>query len=429
MDPAYYYCKCSICFENDSEMEFINCGDQYCFPCLERYVEYWIKEGSWGLLPAELTCPVCGGDMLDDDWMPYISTKAMEMWRKFQLNRQESLKQLEVFRECPKCDHLQPLMGQKGVQNYVQMVESFENLGLKLVDALDATGYETWNCVFGIENILEMMKDCVGSDSDLIFDDEDDLQDFLDTSEELFEEFLTLLSNLKEMGLFNQDQLSLIRLLLEFGRMFLRLISFAINSFLNNFTEDHEEKYLNSSTEAQFRVLLINLQLNFQLNFSFGLCDVCGTEFCLPCHTENWFHPLHPTNSINTRPDGSKQCPRCFVRIEKDSDGCNEMRCNYCGTKFCWECGRKWSKDCGVYKCKKGIIIKDDNLMTIPYDHENNITNIPRSETLLPLNSSSLNSSSSTIYADAIEMVVERERERDPEIGVPNVHVLHHNRR
>ncbi|MFH4983160.1 hypothetical protein AB6A40_009869 [Gnathostoma spinigerum] len=36
--------------------------------------------------------------------------------------------------------------------------------------------------------------------------------------------------------------------------------------------------------------------------------------------------------------DNSKPCPKCRVKIEKDS-GCNKMHCSKCDTNFCWLCG------------------------------------------------------------------------------------------
>lgn len=376
MDTTYYYCKCSICFENDSEMEFINCGDQYCFPCLERYVEYWIREGSWGLLPAELTCPVCGTEMQEEDWMPYISGSTIELWNKFKVKRRENIRNLIITRSCPICNHSQPLLGTNS--NY----SDFLMISDRLMNFLDFNlKFDTWRSVFGLENAVDLIKER----------DEFGLQDFIDSAQDSFEEFLNLLEKMKLSGWFNPLQKDFIKLLLEFGRLFLKLI---IEGFEDSLIDAEEDEDVDNA-----RFTLISLQLNFQSIFPFGLCEICGLEFCLPCQNLDWFHinsNNYSSNNINnvnllcpsnTRLDGSKQCPRCFISIEKEPEGCNEMHCNYCGMKFCWECGRKWSKECGIYNCKQTtLMVKIDE-------------NVPRSEI------------------------------RDPEIGVPNVRNIQINRR
>ena len=364
MDANYFYCKCSICFVNDSEMEFINCGDQYCLSCLERYVEYWIKEGSWGLQPAELSCPVCGTEMLDDDWMPYISTKTMELWNKFELKRKEIIrKQVEIKRACPICNNLQSLIGSTKQDTISDLIL----IGDCLMRNLDSTSFESWRSIFGLENVLMLFKEEVG---------ETDL-DFIENCQDLFNEFLNLIEKLKIFGFFKSEEEDLMRLLMEFGRTFLNLIYEKINS------EDPD-------AEGIAEMAFIDMQLNFQSIFPFGHCDSCNLDFCLPCQIPAWFHQNHQKTSLNIRPDGSKQCPRCFVMIEKDPDGCNEMKCNYCGMKFCWECGRKWSKECGIYKCNQNTVSSEEE-------------DIPRSEIKIFYDSS----------------------ERDPEIGVPNVQMIH----
>ena len=401
-------------------MEFINCGDQYCLPCLERYVEYWIKEGSWGLLPVELACPVCGSNMLDDDWMPYVSGKVMNMWNKFQLKRKEIIKKLEINRSCPICNHSQPLIGSnhKSISDLIM-------IGDCLITNLDKTSYESWRTIFGLEHVVELFKE-----KNLM-----DFTDFIESCQDLFDEFLNLIEKLKEFGFFKVEEQDLIKLLMEFGRTFLYLISNELEDELEEELDEGLDEGLeeglggisvngtsasasvsasasastststSTSGVSEIGFAFIDMQLNFQSIFPFGHCDSCNLDFCLPCQFPTWFHHNHPKSSANTRPDGSKQCPRCFVAIEKDPDGCNEMRCNYCGMKFCWECGRKWSKECGIYACKQQR--SDDG-----YGDEE----IPRSEMASSSSSSSSSSTTAIVY-----------NSRDPEIGVPNVHLIHNN--
>jgi uncharacterized ferredoxin-like protein len=36
--------------------------------------------------------------------------------------------------------------------------------------------------------------------------------------------------------------------------------------------------------------------------------------------------------------ENSKQCPQCFILINKEPEGCNKMDCLHCGFEFCWNC-------------------------------------------------------------------------------------------
>ena len=383
MDPNYYYCKCSICFENDSEMEFINCGDQFCFTCLERYVEYWIKEGSWGLLPADLICPVCGVEMLEDDWMPYISGRTIDLWHKFQVKRNESIRKLSIVRPCPLCNHPQSIKGNGGNSNSnLNSLSDFLVIGTQIGEYLDSIDFlENWREIFDLETVLDLMKTTESSADCSIF------------CQELFADFLNLLERLKCLNLLGSDRKDLIKLFIQFGRMFLVFFSDSVAIY-----EAAEGGY---HDEIEGLCTLIDMELNFQMIFPFSICDICNLEFCLPCQQADWFHSRHPQTSCSTRPDGSKQCPRCFVAIEKEPDGCNEMRCNYCGIKFCWECGRKWSQDCGIYKCT----ISQSEAKEKSTNEQPLINEIPRSE---------IDFITTTGYSS-----------RDPEIGVPNVLAIH----
>lgn len=346
-------------------------------------MEYWIKEGSWGLLPVELSCPVCSAEMMDDDWMPYISGNLLDLWHKFKIKRKETIKKLEINRPCPDCNHLQPLMGT------ASSIEEFAAIGDSLMSILDSSSFESWRNVFDLENVLDLIQEMNEAESGSDFE----FSDFLESAQELFQEFIELIEKLKIFGFLKSEEQELIRLLMRFGRMFLHFISKGITKVEQpDYTIDVDD-----DDDELAVVEFIDMQLNFQLAFPFGHCDECNLDFCLPCQSPTWFHS-HPASNI-LRPDGSKQCPRCFISIEKDSDGCNEMRCNYCGMKFCWECGRKWSKNCGIYKCKQQEeYIEDTGDGQISMDSE-----IPRSEAHF----------------------IQRFNTRDPEIGVPNVHILH----
>ena len=313
--------------------------------------------------------------MQEEDWIPYISEATIELWNKFKVKRRDTIKNLVINRSCPICNHSQPLLGTNS--NY----SDFLMISDRLMAALDFNlKFDAWRSIFGLENAVDLIKER----------DEFDPQDFIDSAHLSFYEFLNFLEKLKGSGWFNPRQKDFIRLLLEFGRIFLKLIAEGFDD-TENLSDGDEDV-----DSAMFT--LITMQLNFQSIFPFGLCEICGLEFCLPCQSLDWFHDgdKRAPNCLcpsNTRPDGSKQCPRCFISIEKEPEGCNEMRCSYCGMKFCWECGRKWSINCGIYNCKKAV---GASMAAFKINE-----NVPRSEVV---------------------------HGRDPEIGVPNVRMFPINR-
>ncbi len=324
MESAFF-CKCSICFENDSETELLNCGDQYCLECLERYVEFWIRESSWGIQPVKLGCPVCGAEVVSDDWMPFVSDELLQAWRRFEQKRVALLKTFQLARTCPTCTFAQPIIGLPIELSCA--VDAFHQCGGLLAALLDALPglNASWRTLFHLEIALDLMHELASGE---LIDEEG----WLETVEELWRDFLSLIQ--KSLKL-NPDEV-MIDTLMRFGRLFLRLFSLAVEAVHVDIPGS--------------RSILLSAQLDFQLSFPFCRCDCCGAAFCLPCRRVGW-HTSHPHMS-NSPSSKLRQCPRCFVPVIKDPEGCNEICCNFCGFKFCWECGRRWTSACGIYKCQ-----------------------------------------------------------------------------
>ena len=84
-------------------------------------------------------------------------------------------------------------------------------------------------------------------------------------------------------------------------------------------------------------------------------CEQCGKEWCWPCYA-----PSHPDEtcrqfkkthsqldmwakmrrSDNNNQRNAQRCPKCSIYIEK-VDGCDNMVCTKCNSKFCYRCGSK----------------------------------------------------------------------------------------
>jgi ariadne-1 len=98
-------------------------------------------------------------------------------------------------------------------------------------------------------------------------------------------------------------------------------------------------------------------------------CDMCETELCCLCgelytleHAKMKCGPYKKWKNANDEDTISlnnflssttingharfKPCPKCKRNVEK-ADGCNDMRCTNCDTRFCWVC--KSIKE--VYTC------------------------------------------------------------------------------
>ena len=64
------------------------------------------------------------------------------------------------------------------------------------------------------------------------------------------------------------------------------------------------------------------------------ICSTCTNEFCSQC-TQSW-HGKSTCGSNSDDPN-IKNCPKCFLRIEKKF-GCSLFTCPRCKVKFCWTC-------------------------------------------------------------------------------------------
>lgn len=327
-------------------------------------MEYWIREASWGIQVGRLACPVCAGELVEEDWMPYVSDGVMETWRAFEGKRSALLKTFKLTRCCPNCNYSQPIGGFSSGE-LSDAIDAIHQIGGDLSVKLDAI-CQDWRSTFDMEVVLDLMHELGGFDAE---------EDWFEAIIDCWFDYLDLIGRLQE-----HRSAELIDYLLRFGRLFLTLIETGITQI------DSDE-----GEGDQMRAKLLSAQLDFQLIFPYARCDSCGVAFCLPCRKPTWQHSHSST--YNNKPSSTKnrQCPRCFVPIVKDPEGCNEINCNFCGFKFCWACGRRWTSSCGIYRCVNAVDFDGSE------DEEE-------------------------LFEDAIEYGESIGRE--PEIGVPNVKQL-----
>uniref|UniRef100_A0A0A9Z9G3 RBR-type E3 ubiquitin transferase n=1 Tax=Lygus hesperus TaxID=30085 RepID=A0A0A9Z9G3_LYGHE len=83
---------------------------------------------------------------------------------------------------------------------------------------------------------------------------------------------------------------------------------------------------------------------------------ICKQTGCFQCKNTEAHDPLDCTmyhrwqeqcrkdlQSVEWMFANTKKCPKCFVRIEKNS-GCNHMTCIHCNYQFCWVCNGSWKQ-------------------------------------------------------------------------------------
>lgn len=104
------------------------------------------------------------------------------------------------------------------------------------------------------------------------------------------------------------------------------------------------------------------------------LCDNCRNKFCFKCNFEAhvpidcrirvaWVEKCqNESETANWILANTKSCPKCNIRIEKNS-GCNHMICTKCKFHFCWVCLGDWNEHnasrSGYYNCNK---FKEENV-------------------------------------------------------------------
>ncbi|KAF8982179.1 hypothetical protein BGZ46_001663 [Entomortierella lignicola] len=147
-------------------------------------------------------------------------------------------------------------------------------------------------------------------------------------------------------------------------------------------------------------------------------------------------------NTIQWKLANTNPCPNCCILIHRD-DGCNKVDCMLCGYRFCWICREAWGSACGFFNCgRKPTIpdphntvesakinegVQDRNTVNVRanMDDEGNIQSLAVSRELL-MGTSQVDASLDLSQQDFHgRRSPEDAASEKPEIGVPNVFVIH----
>lgn len=88
------------------------------------------------------------------------------------------------------------------------------------------------------------------------------------------------------------------------------------------------------SDRASEATLVVKTDVNEKTHKSILKCILCETVFCISC-----FIPIHSDKDSHVCDSKMKQCPKCFMLIEKTDLGCDQMFCVLCNTVFSWKTG------------------------------------------------------------------------------------------
>ena len=114
----------------------------------------------------------------------------------------------------------------------------------------------------------------------------------------------------------------------------------------------------------------MNLTCSGMLNSQF-ICMTCDTTFCKECHEVNSDNHKCKEEIIESLKfiQTMIHCPGCKLPVEK-KDGCNNITCSSCGTKFSYETGLKG----GGGSANKKIDLRQNYKLSSIYNNNQNIT-------------------------------------------------------
>ncbi|KAF9431860.1 hypothetical protein BGZ76_011612 [Entomortierella beljakovae] len=148
-------------------------------------------------------------------------------------------------------------------------------------------------------------------------------------------------------------------------------------------------------------------------------------------------------NTIQWKLANTNPCPNCCILIHRD-DGCNKVDCMLCGYRFCWVCRESWGSACGFFSCGRQPAIIEPSFVEpaantmdeITGKHsialQESISEEEQVQSLAVSQSSPLESTQAQIDLSIQQDLQARRLENfpavfpdKPEIGVPNVFVIH----
>ncbi|KAF8926157.1 E3 ubiquitin-protein ligase arih2 [Dissophora ornata] len=137
-------------------------------------------------------------------------------------------------------------------------------------------------------------------------------------------------------------------------------------------------------------------------------------------------------NTIQWKLANTNPCPNCCILIHRD-DGCNKVDCMLCGYRFCWICREAWGAACGFFKCGRQAAVVDSPNADGMYAS----MDVSRGEDQIPPLDVSHHLTGDADQGQAGTGASPQDQRRNraenvagvisemPEIGVPNVFVIH----
>ncbi|KAI1314714.1 Ankyrin repeat and IBR domain-containing protein 1 [Mortierella claussenii] len=146
--------------------------------------------------------------------------------------------------------------------------------------------------------------------------------------------------------------------------------------------------------------------------------------------------PDQDANTIQWKLLNTSPCPNCCILIHRD-DGCNKVDCMLCGHRFCWICRQAWGVGCGFFRCGRqplslgsvdstsgqdvGLGLRtatgENQVLSLAVSHESPV-NAEAGPTTTP--DGPILDPSPPLPENPSVLMMEK-----PEIGVPNVFVIH----
>jgi len=352
----YLYSRCSICFEARQDYSLQKCRDQFCQPCIGKYIKEKVRS-SWGLNVMEICCPVCNDVLPKSEWSRYCNRHTVELYEKYnQPNR-------SIVRHCQSCEY-EISFAKPPITDSSEREKQFSLIHSHL-STLFSTQKSKRNDTKS-EILTRIQADFANSQSG---------------------------GSISITDLYNNVMSDIARWIgirFEAGK-FHKSIQ-AINPIQLDTISTISRLFIPLQRDArQWK----ELQFWHIGSFPKTECDSCEDTMCFSCGEtpfhenvsciknmknlvlRNSPHDSELIENIKWKLENSKQCPCCSILINRD-DGCNKMDCGHCGHVFCWHCSGNFS-ECSFYRCTLDITRSGDtaaSMSTSPAKFELGVPNV-----------------------------------------------------
>lgn len=329
---------CSICFDRRCDFSLPSCQDQFCRPCMSRYLSDCVGT-AWGAYggPRVIKCPSCRDPISTRTWMRYADDATVERYNDFCRPFRSPM------RTCQLCRHDNrilpaPIADAADFDNVSDTVLAVLRDELDAGDALcDHMASELHNVKCGTATVLAVYEHIAGA---LLGDG-----GAAAGGHTRFAVSESLGAKRRRVG--SSARCSALHALEQLTRL-----------------ERNAERW----------TALLRTHMRLAVPAHASTCARCSAQLCLQCGEPSW-HALQTCEeflaarapalddesraTVAWKLEFGKRCPACAVLICRE-EGCNKVDCLQCGHEFCWACRRPWSKDCGFFRCRDGDVEAGD---------------------------------------------------------------------